>query len=150
MTTIAFHGNTVGPVELRYTQSGKAVANVRVAVNRKRGDTEETDFYAVTLWESLAENAAQIDKGTRVVVVGRQTSREFEDKQGQKRTAWDVTADAFGPDLRYATAQITRKSASNGGQGERTGGSAGGWSSGVNNAASSGNDGWGAGGDFSG
>lgn len=66
MTTIAFTGNITSPLELRFTQGGKAVGSVTVAVNRKRGEVEETDFHRVTLWESLAENAAQLDKGTRV------------------------------------------------------------------------------------
>ncbi|WP_350347235.1 single-stranded DNA-binding protein [Agromyces sp. G08B096] len=108
MTQISLIGNLTSPVELRFTANGKAVGNVTVAVNRKRGDQEETDFHRVTLWEQLAENAAQLEKGTRVVVVGRLTQRSYEDKQGEKRTAWDVTADAFGPDLRFATAQVTR------------------------------------------
>jgi single-strand DNA-binding protein len=113
MSQISIIGNMTSEAEIRYTQGGKAVASVTVAVNRKRGDTEETDFHRVTLWESLAENAASLPKGTRVIVVGRLSSREFEDRQGQKRIGWDVTADAFGPDVRYATAQVTRAQASN-------------------------------------
>jgi len=108
MAELTIVGNMTAPVELRYTGSGKAVGSVTVAVNRKRGDQEFTDFYRVTLWESLAENAAQLDKGTRVIVHGRFESREYETKDGEKRTAWELTADAFGPDLRFATAQVTR------------------------------------------
>ena len=108
MTHIAFSGNLVSPVELRYTQTGKAVGSVTVAVNRKRGEQEETDFHRVTLWESLAENAVHLEKGTRVVVIGRLTQREYEDKEGNKRQSWDVTADAFGPDVRFAVASVTR------------------------------------------
>jgi len=108
MTSISLIGNLTSPIELRFTQSGKAVGSVTVAVNRKRGDVEETDFHRVTLWESLAENAAQLDKGTRVVVIGRLTSREYETREGDKRTGWEVTADAFGPDLRFSTAQVSR------------------------------------------
>ena len=100
-------GNTTGPVELRHTNSGKVVGTVTVAVSRKRGETEETDFFRVKLWGSLAENAALLDKGTRVVLFGRMESREWE-KDGEKRTVWEVTADAFGPDLRWATAVVTK------------------------------------------
>jgi single-strand DNA-binding protein len=114
MTSISLIGNITSPIELRYTQSGKAVGSVTVAVNRKRGDVEETDFHRVTLWEKLAENAGLLEKGTRVIVVGRLTSREYETREGEKRTGWEVTADAFGPDLRFATAQVTR--AESGGQ----------------------------------
>lgn len=110
MTNISFRGNMTAPVELRYTQGGKAVGNVTVAVNRGNDENKKTDFYRVTLWESMAENAAQLDKGTSVLVIGRQESRDYEDREGNKRTAWEVTADAFGPDLRYATAAVTRAS----------------------------------------
>lgn len=105
---VAFVGNMTGPVELRFTQSGKAVGNVTVARSRKRGDDEQTDFVRVSLWEGLAEHAAQLDKGTRVIVSGRMESREYETKDGEKRTVWEVTADAFGPDLRWATAVVTK------------------------------------------
>tara|TARA_R110002020_G_scaffold335482_2_gene550623 strand:- start:2576 stop:3001 length:426 start_codon:yes stop_codon:yes gene_type:complete len=108
MTSISLIGNLTSPIELRFTQSGKAVGSVTVAVNRKRGEVEETDFHRVTLWESLAENAAQLDKGTRVIVIGRLTSREYDTREGEKRTGWDVTAEAFGPDLRFASASVTR------------------------------------------
>lgn len=120
MTNIAFSGNTTGPVEIRTTQNGKSVGSVTVAVNRKRGEVEETDFHRVTLWESLAENAAQIDRGTRVVVIGRLTSREFVDKDQNKRTGWDVTADSFGPDVRFAQVQVTR-TPRDGGNGRQSG-----------------------------
>jgi single-strand DNA-binding protein len=108
VTQIAFIGNTTSEIELRYTQNGKAVGNVTVAVNRKRGETEETDFHRVTLWEGMAENAVHLDKGTRVIVIGRLTSRQYERTDGQKRTGWDVTADAFGPDLRFAQATVQK------------------------------------------
>ncbi len=139
---ISFHGNMTAPVEVRYTPGGKAVGNVTVAVNRKRGEVEETDFYRVTLWESLAENAANLDKGTRVIVEGRQASREYETKDGQKRTAWEVTADAFGPDLRFVKVEVTRSGQSGAGQNAQTGGSTGQWSSAPIPGASSASDGW--------
>lgn len=110
MTQITLIGNLTAPPELRFTQSGKAVASCTVAVNRKRGETEETDFHRVTVWEGMAENAAQLDKGTRVIVVGRLVQRPWETKDGEKRTSWEVTADAFGPDLRFAQATVQKVS----------------------------------------
>ncbi|MDF2046202.1 single-stranded DNA-binding protein [Microbacterium sp. Kw_RZR3] len=107
-TPIAIRGNITAPVEVRYTQGGKAVGNVTVAVNRGKDDNKQTDFHRVTLWEGLAENAAQLAKGTSVLVIGRLESREYETREGQKRTAWEITADAFGPDLRFQTAEVTR------------------------------------------
>jgi single-strand DNA-binding protein len=113
-TPIAIRGNIVAPVELRYTSGGKAVGNVTVAVNRGKDDNKQTDFHRVTLWEGLAENAAQLVKGTSVLVIGRLESREYETKEGQKRTVWEITADAFGPDLRFQTATVYRSGGSGG------------------------------------
>ncbi|ALJ22074.1 single-stranded DNA-binding protein [Microbacterium sp. No. 7] len=108
MTSITIRGNMVAPVELRFTKNGLPVGNVTVAVNRGRDDKKETDFHRITLWGSLAENAAHLEKGTSVIVVGRLESRTYEDRDNVKRTAWEINADAFGPDLRFATAQVTR------------------------------------------
>lgn len=108
MTTITIRGNTTAPVEIRYTQNGKAVGNVTVAENIGRDDQKKTFFHRVTLWGELAEHAAALDKGTSVIVVGRLEHREYETKDGEKRTVWEVTADAFGPDLRFQTATVVR------------------------------------------
>lgn len=115
-TPIAIRGNITAPVEVRYTQGGKAVGNVTVAVNRGKDDSKQTDFHRVTLWEGLAENPAQLAKGTSVLVIGRLESREYENREGQKRTSWEITADAFGPDLRFQSAQVTRATGSTGGR----------------------------------
>lgn len=106
MTTIV--GNTTDAVELRYTNNGTPVANITVAVTRKEREQEVTDFHDVTLWGSLAENAASLDRGTRVVAVGTIKSRKYETREGQQRTAWFLDATAFGPELRWATAQVTK------------------------------------------
>lgn len=108
MTTIAIRGNLVRPIDIRFTQGGKPVGNAGIAVNRGKDDNKETDFYEVVLWESLAEHAAELEKGTSVIVIGRLVSRQYETRDGQKRTAWEVVADAFGPDLRFARATVTK------------------------------------------
>lgn len=109
MSKITIVGNATSDVELRYTQGGVPVANVNVAENVKVGEKEHTNFHRVTIWRDMAEHAAgSIHKGMRVIVVGKLDQREFEDREGNKRQAWDVTADAIGPDLRWATAQVTR------------------------------------------
>ena len=66
----AITGNLTRDPELRFTSTGKAVADINVAVNIRNGDKEETEFYKVTLWESLATNITEsLKKGDRVVVV---------------------------------------------------------------------------------
>ena len=111
MTSITIRGNTTGPVELRWTQNGKAVATVTVAENVGKDDKKRTNFHRVTLWGELGEHAANLDKGTSVIVVGRLDQNEYTDKDQNKRTSWDVTADAFGPDIRFQTVVVTKASA---------------------------------------
>jgi single-strand DNA-binding protein len=106
MTTIV--GNITEVPTVRHTQAGTAVANVTVAVNRKEREQEITDYHDVTLWGSLAENAATLARGTRVIAVGTYKSRKYEDGNGSKRTAWFIDATAFGPELRWATATVTK------------------------------------------
>lgn len=108
MTTISIRGNTTAPVELRYTQSGKAVGSVTVAENIGKDDQKRTNFHRVTLWGELAEHAANLDKGTSVIVIGRLDEKSYTDRDGNERKSWDVTADAFGPDLRFQTVQVSR------------------------------------------
>lgn len=101
-TPIAITGN-VGQVELRFTPAGAPVLNGSVAVNRRRFNKQTntwedagTDWHRFALWGERGEAAAEvITKGTRVVVIGQLESRDFE-KDGQKRTAWEIRADEIG------------------------------------------------------
>ncbi len=107
-------GNLAGDPELRFIPSGAAVVNfTEVKNNRvKQGDQwvdGPPDFYRVNAWRDMAENIAEsLNKGDRVIVTGKLASRQFETREGEKRTSWEVTADACGPDLRWAQAR-TRK-----------------------------------------
>jgi single-strand DNA-binding protein len=89
-------GNLGADPELRYTPSGKAVANLRVAVNdRYRGQDgewqEETHWFRVELWEQAAERAAEnMRKGHKVYAEGQLRPREFEGNDGQKRTSLEI------------------------------------------------------------
>lgn len=109
---ITIVGNVTRDPELKFTANGQAVTRLSVASSRRwqaNGEwKEQTTFFDVTAWGSLAENAADsLKKGSRALVVGRIESREYE-KDGQKRVAWDVTADELGPSLRWATAVVTK------------------------------------------
>ena len=96
-------GNTTADAELRFTAQGKAVASFTVAVNERVknedgtwGDGDAT-FYRVTVWDSIAEPAAEmIKKGAKVILTGRLKSRTYEDREGNTRTSLDVTADTVG------------------------------------------------------
>jgi single-strand DNA-binding protein len=89
-------GNLGADPELRYTPSGKAVANLRVAVNdRSRGPdgewVEETLWIRVEVWEQAAERAAeQLRKGNKVFAEGQLRAREYEASDGQKRTSLEL------------------------------------------------------------
>ncbi len=91
-------GNLTRPPELRYTPSGMAVSDLRVAVNRSyttQGGEQrrETDFLTVVVWGKQAETSAQyLDKGSPVLVEGRLQTREWEGKDGQRRNVVEVVA----------------------------------------------------------
>ena len=113
-------GNITRDPELRFTSSGQAIATFGIAVNRrwqKNGEwQEQTSFFNVTAWAQLGENVAQsLGKGARVIVTGRLEQREYETREGEKRTAVDIVADEIGPSLRWATARIERNPRSSSG-----------------------------------
>ncbi len=118
--TTTLVGNTTADVELRFTQSGKAVGSVTIAVSDRVKDASTGEwkdgkvwFARSTMWGELAEHAAaSIPKGTRVVAFGRIEQRDWEDKDGNKRASVEVTIDEIGPSLRYVTAQVSRAVAS--------------------------------------
>src|SRR5690606_24326345 len=100
--------------ELRFTPSGVAMAKTRLALNRRwRGRDgewqEDTSFFNGTLWREQAETAAEsLQKGTRVIVVGRLEQRSWETREGEKRSVVEVAIDGIGPSLRWATATVNK------------------------------------------
>ena len=115
-------GNLVDDPELRYTPNGAAVANFRVAVNRRFQDASgqwkdgETSYFRINAWRTLAENVAEsLTKGSRVMVSGRLRSRSWETKEGETRSSVEIEADEVGPSLRWATAKVERQSRQSGG-----------------------------------
>jgi single-strand DNA-binding protein len=127
-TVITVVGNLTADPELRYTQNGLAVANFTIAStprNFDRASNEfkdgETLFLRASVWREFAEHVAgSLTKGTRVIATGRLKQRDYQTKEGEKRTSIELEVDEVGPSLRYATAQITRAASS------RDGGGAGG------------------------
>lgn len=111
-------GNLVEDPELRYTPSGAAVCNFRIASNRKwtgrdGQQQEDTTFMTVNCWRDLAEHVAEtLHKGDRAIVVGRLRVRSYDDAGGQTKWVTEVEADEVAPSLRWAKAQVER---SNGG-----------------------------------
>lgn len=92
INTIVISGRLGRDPEMKYTQAGKAVTSFSVAVDR-RGRDAGADWFQVTAWEKLGELCSEhLAKGRQVVIRGRMTSREYE-KDGAKRTAWDLIAE---------------------------------------------------------
>jgi len=112
MNSISFVGNLTADPKLIFGNSGKARATFSVAVNEGQGDTEKTHFVNVTAFGSLAENIADsLTRGQRVVVVGRLNTYSKDvtiDGDEKSLTMVSFTASAIGPDLRWATAKVTK------------------------------------------
>ena len=133
-TVITVVGNLTSDPELRYTQNGLAVANFTIASTPRNFDRASNDwkdgealFLRASVWREFAEHVAgSLTKGSRVIVTGRLKQRSYETKEGEKRTSFEIEVDEIGPSLRYATAQVTRTSSREGGQGGSGGGQAGG------------------------
>ncbi|MDR7330524.1 single-stranded DNA-binding protein [Corynebacterium guangdongense] len=153
-TPITIVGNVVADPELRFTPSGAAVANFRVAstprvYNRDSGQYEDGEalFLTCNVWRQAAENVAEtLSKGMRVIVNGRLKQRSYQTREGEQRTVFEVEVDEVGPSLKFASAQVNRN--------PREGGSGGGnWSGGGNQGGGGqggGNFGGGAGGNTGG
>lgn len=102
-------GNLTRTPELRFSNAGTPICTMSVAVNRKRGDDEETSFFDVVAFKSLAENVSEsLARGQRVVVCGRLQQRAWETPEGEKRAKVEIVADAIGPDLLWATCDVHR------------------------------------------
>jgi len=126
-TIITVTGNLTSDPELRYTQSGLAVANFTIASTPRTFDRASNDwkdgealFMRCSVWKEYAEHVAgSLAKGAAVVAVGRLKQRSYETNSGEKRTSIELEIDEIGPSLRYATAQVTRAASTRGAQGQR-------------------------------
>lgn len=133
-STITVVGNLTRDPELRFTTGGRGTANFGIAVSRRYQVNnewqEQTSFFNVVAWGTLAENAAaSLNKGHRVIVTGRLEQRSYDDKEGQKKSIVEIIADEIGPSLRWARAEIekiARDGGSSGGSGGGGGNSGGG------------------------
>ncbi len=92
MNNVVLIGNLARNPELKYTDNGKAVTRITVAVNRGWGKEKGADFIDVTVWEKQAEACHQyLTKGSKVGVQGRLQVRSYE-KDGERKWITDVVA----------------------------------------------------------
>jgi len=91
-------GNLGANPEMRFTQGGQAVANLRIATTEKWTDRngqkqEATEWHRVVVWGKQAEIVGQyLTKGRQVFVEGRIRTRQWQDQSGQKRYTTEITA----------------------------------------------------------
>jgi single-strand DNA-binding protein len=132
-TPITVVGNLVADPELRFTSTGQPVASFRIASTPRTRDAASGEwkdgdslFLTCNVWRQAAENVAEsLQRGMRVIVTGRLKQRNYETREGEKRTVYEVEVDDVGPSLRNASAKVNRASR---GSGE------GGFSGGGNNS----------------
>jgi single-strand DNA-binding protein len=133
-TQITVVGNLVSDPELRYTPTGVAVANFRIASTPRTFDRQSNEwkdgdslFLTCNVWRQAAENVAEsLQRGMRVIVQGRLHQRSYETREGEKRTVFEVEVDDVGPSMRNASAKVTKSNRSGGGSGGFGGGGGGG------------------------
>lgn len=146
------YGNLTDDPELRFTPSGAAVANFTVASTASKYDRQTQGFVDAdklfmrcAVWRQQAEHVAEsLQKGMRVVVVGTLKTRQWEDRDGGKRSSIEMDVLEIGAALRFATAKVTKATRSGGDGGQQGGG---GWGNsggdGGHGAQRDGGDPWG-------
>lgn len=107
---ITTYGNLTGSPELRYTANGKPVANFTVAYTPREYDKQQqkwvdgkATFMRCVLWGAPAEHIAALPKGCRVIVVGDLQQRDWETREGEKRTSYEINVDELGVSTRFGT-----------------------------------------------
>jgi single-strand DNA-binding protein len=115
-TTITIIGNLTNDPELRFTQTGTAVATFTIAssprtYNKQLEQWEDGEalFMRCSAWRDLGEHVCEsLTRGTRVIASGQLRMRTYEAHEGEHRTVFEMTVDEIGPSLRFATAKPAR------------------------------------------
>lgn len=112
MNTVQILGNLTRDPEVRYTQSGKAVATFNVAASNtftsSDGETkEQTAFINCVAWGKLGESVGNLRKGNRCFVEGRLQTRSYENADGQKKYVTEVVAGFIGTSLMNDDADVS-------------------------------------------
>ena len=97
LNKIFLQGRLVADPELRHTQQGTPVASFRIAVDRdykNQSGNKETDFINIVAWRGTGEFVSRyFRKGSMIVVEGSLQSRRWEDRDGNKRTSWEINVE---------------------------------------------------------
>lgn len=133
LPTVTVIGTLTSDPELRFTPSGAAVANFTIASNERRKNSQTGEwedgsatFLRGSIWRDAAENLCEsVKRGDRVIAVGRLRQREYE-KDGEKRTVYELDVDEIGPSTRWAQTKVTKAGRSGGGSSHGSSGTGGG------------------------
>jgi single-strand DNA-binding protein len=156
-TVIVVVGNLVDDPELRFTPAGAAVAKFRVASTPRTFDKTTNEwkdgdslFLTCSVWRQAAENVAEsLQRGMRVIVQGRLKQRSYEDREGVKRTVYELDVEEVGASLKNATAKVTKAASGGAGSGkgqarqQQSKGSGDPWGASAQQAGQAGGSGWG-------
>ncbi|MFZ3547724.1 single-stranded DNA-binding protein [Streptomyces sp. 4.24] len=120
-TLVTVIGNLVDEPELKFTPGGAAVARFRIASTPRTFDRQtnewkdgESLFLTCSVWRQAAENVAgSLARGMRVIVHGRLRQRTYDDREGVKRTVFELDVEEVGPSLKNATATVTKTGSTN-------------------------------------
>lgn len=114
-TEITIVGNLVADPTLRFTPTGKAVSNVRIANTPRYKDTSgewrdgDSLFITGTIWGPYGENVAEsLQRGDEVIARGRLKQRTWDTQEGERRTSTEFDIAAIGPTVRKAPVDIRR------------------------------------------
>lgn len=116
LPTITGTARLVDDPDLRFTANGKAVAKVRLAFsdrkkNEQTGQWEDGDkiFLEASVWNDEAEHIAEsLQRGHEVLVSGKLRQREYQTREGEKRTAFELVFPTIAPTLKWATAKVQK------------------------------------------
>lgn len=93
INNVTLMGRICNEIETRTTTTGKSVCNFRIAVDRAFSKNKETDFITIVAFESTADFCSRyFSKGSMIGIQGRIQTRNYEDNNGNKRTAFEVVA----------------------------------------------------------
>lgn len=117
-TPVTIIGNLTADPELKFTDSGQALAKFTVASTPRTFDKDSgqwkdgtSTFFRCAAWRSLAEHVAEsLTKGSRVVLSGRIRQHNWQTEQGENRSMLAVEVDDIGASLRFTTVAINAKS----------------------------------------
>lgn len=109
LNRIILMGRLAADPELRTTPNGVSVVSFRIGVARDY-DREQTDWINVVAWRQTAEFVSKyFSKGSMIALEGTLQSRQYQDRDGNNRTAYEVQSDGFGlPKARAAARQKSR------------------------------------------